>query len=232
MEAGAHRLVFLFAFAPNFRPVAPNIFSFGRLPWEFHPQPAGGIESLNAGACLCRQVSNLGREVADLRQVMKRMVQLMETLLPSLPPSSGVCPAHCSPGHHTHLPHPNPAQSFPSPSSSQVASISMDTPMSLPSSPVLVPQQHSVVHHRDALRPHDLQMGCPVLAGPLLPSNSFALQFPPILTETRCSSSSASPPATSQRRDDVAGPIASRQLMPDQGDVRSGGPTQTELGGT
>ncbi|TWW65752.1 Potassium voltage-gated channel subfamily H member 8 ELK1 [Takifugu flavidus] len=181
---------------------------------------------------LDQQVSNLGKEVADLRQVMKRMVQLMETLLPSLPPSSGVCPTHCSPGHHTYLPHPNPAQSFPSPSSSQVASISMDTPMSLPSSPVIVPQQHSVLCHTDALRQQDLQMGCPVLPGSLLPSNSFALQFQPILTETRCSSSSASPPATSQRRDDVAGSIASRQPMPEQGDVRSGGSTQTELGGT
>lgn len=156
----------------------------------------------------------------------------MESLLPSLPPSSGVCPAHCSPGHHTYLPHPNPAQPFPSPSSSQVASISMDTPMSLPSSPVIVPQQHSVVFHRDALRPQDLQTGRPVLPGSLLPSSSFALQFQPILTETRCPSSSASPPATSRRRDDVAGPIGSRQLMPDQGDVRSGGSPQTELGGT
>uniref|UniRef100_H3DK56 Potassium voltage-gated channel, subfamily H (eag-related), member 8 n=1 Tax=Tetraodon nigroviridis TaxID=99883 RepID=H3DK56_TETNG len=46
---------------------------------------------------LDQQVSNLGKEVADIRQVMKRMVQLMETLLPSLPQSSVVCPTHCSP---------------------------------------------------------------------------------------------------------------------------------------
>lgn len=194
-----------------------------------------GIESLNACACLCRQVSNLGKEVADLRQVMKRMVQLMESLLPSLPQSSGVCPTHCSPGHHTCLPHPNPAQSFPSPSSSQMASMSMDTPMSLPSSPVIVPQQHGVVYHRDAHRPQDLQMGCPILPSSLLPSNSFALQFQTILTETRCSSTSVSSPAASQHKDDVSGPITSRQhspLMPDQGDVSSGGSTQTGLGGT
>lgn len=191
--------------------------------------------SLNARVRLCRQVSNLGKEVADLRQVMKRMVQLMETLLPSLPQPSVVCPARCSPGHHAYLSHANPAQSFPSSSSSQLASISMDTPMSLPSSPVVVPQHHGVVHHRDAHRPHDLQAGCPVLPSSILPSNSFALHFQPILTETRFPSSPVGSPAASQRKDAASGPIQSRQhslLMPDRGDVGSGGSTQTELGGT
>lgn len=166
---------------------------------------------------------------------MKRMVQLMETLLPSLPQSSVVCPAHCSPGHHTYLAHPNPAQSLSLQSASQAASVSMDTPMSLPSSPVIVPQQHSVVHHRDAHRPQDVQAGCPVVTSSLLPSNSFALHFQPILTETHLPSS----PVRSQHKDEISGPIQSRQhspLMPDQGDVdhhqRPGSSTQTDLGGT
>lgn len=166
----------------------------------------------------------------------------METLLPSLPQSSAVCPTHCSPGHHTCLSHPNPAQSFPSPSSSsssQLASIAMGTPISLPSSPAIVPQQHSAVYHRDAHRPQDLQVGCSGLPSSRLPSHSFALHFQPILTETHFPFSPGSSPITSQRKDEVSGPFTSRQhspLLPDQGKVsrrQSSGPsTQTELGGT
>lgn len=171
--------------------------------------------------------------MAEIRQVMKRMVQLMETLLPSLPQSSVVCPTHCSPGHHTYLSHPSPAQSFPSPSSSQTASVVMDTPISLPSSPVIVPQQHGAVYHRD------LQVGCSGLPSSRLPSHSFALHFKPILTETHFPFSPVSSPITSQRKDEVSGPVTSRQhspLLPDQGNVSrrqsSGCSTHTELGGT
>lgn len=165
--------------------------------------------------------------MADIRQVMKRMVQIMETLLPSLPQSTAACPTHCSPGHHTYLSHPNPAQSFPSPSSSQMASIAMDTPMSLPSSPVIAPQQHSGVHHRDAHRPQDLQLGCSGPPSSRLPSHSFALHFQPLLTETHFPFSPGSSPITSQRKDEVSDQVnvVSRRQS-------SGCSTQTELGGT
>lgn len=172
--------------------------------------------------------------MADIRQVMKRMVQLMETLLPSLPQSSVVCPTHCSPGHHTYLSHPSPAQSFPSP-----GSIAMDTPMSLPSSPVIAPQQHSAVYHRDAHRPQDLQVGCSGLPSSHLPSHSFALHFQPVLTETHLPFSPGGSPIASRRRDEVSGSVTQRQhspLLPDQGKVvsrqSSGCSTQTEPGGT
>lgn len=151
----------------------------------------------------------------------------METLLP-LPQSSVVCPTHRSPGHHSYLSHPNPAQSFPS-LSSQMASISIDTPMSLPSSPLIVPQQHSVLYHRDACRPQDLQV----------PPNSFPHHFQPILTETQFPSSCVSVPGTPQHKEDTSGPNKSRQHSPprpDQGEgscrQSSGCCTQTELGET
>lgn len=164
----------------------------------------------------------------------------METLVPSLPQSSVVCPTHCSPGHHTFLPYPSPAQSLPLPSSSQTASVAMDTPMSLPSSPVTAAQQHSAVYHRDAHRPQDPQVGCSGLPGSRLPSHSFALHFQPLLTETHFSFSPGSSPITSQRKDEGSGPVSSRQhspLLPDQRRAvsrrqSSGCPAQTELGGT
>ncbi|XP_026155967.1 potassium voltage-gated channel subfamily H member 8 [Mastacembelus armatus] len=112
---------------------------------------------------LDQQVSSLGREVADLGQVMKRMVQLMETLMSSVPQPAVVCPTHCSPAHHTYLPHLNPPQSYPPPSSPQTSSVWTDTPMSLPSSPLTIPQQHDPICHVDSftLKPQDLQLGHP-----------------------------------------------------------------------
>ena len=164
----------------------------------------------------------------------------METLLPSLPQPSVACPAHCSPGRHTYLSHANSTQSFPSPSSSQMASIAMDTPMSLPSSPVIVAQQRSAAYHRDTHRPKDLPVGCSGLPGSRLPSHSVALHFQPILTETHFPFSPAGSPVTSQHKDEVPGPVTARQrspLLPDQRNAvsrrqSSGCSTQTEPGGT
>lgn len=177
--------------------------------------------------------------MADIRQVMQRMVQLMETLLPSLPQPPVVCPTHCSPAHHAYLSHSSPTHSFPSPSFSQMTSLAMDTPISLPSSPVIVPQQHRAVCHRDPRRPQDPQAGCPGLPSSRLPSHSFALHFQPILTETHFPFSPSRSPLTSQRKDGAPCPAPSRQhspLLPDQGGVNrpqsSGRSTQTELGGT
>lgn len=116
---------------------------------------------------LCLQVSTLGREVADLSQVMKRMAQIMETLMSPVPQSAVVCPTHHSPAHHTYLSPPNCAQSYVSPSSSQTATIWTDTPMSLPSSPLTIRQQHVPMIHR----PHSLQLGYPAIPSTTPPPN-------------------------------------------------------------
>lgn len=174
---------------------------------------------------------------------MKRMVQLMENLLPSVPQPTVVCPTHYSPAHHTYLSHPNPSQSYPSPSSSQTASIWMDTPLSLPSSPVIIPQQHGAVCHKDSLtyRPQELQLGYPALPSSALPTtpNSFALQLQPIITEPQPPSSPLSSPEMSQHKDKVSGSIKSKEHSPplqDSGDEgvhqSSGGSPQTGFRGT
>lgn len=181
--------------------------------------------------------------MADLGQVMKRMVQLMEHLLPSVPHPTVVCPTHYSPGHHTYLPHPNPSQSYPSPSSSQTASIWMDTPLSLPSSPFISPQQHVAVCHKDSLthRPQELQLGYPTLPISTLPTppNSFALQLQPIITEPHLPSSPLSSPEISQNNDMVCGLIKPKecgQPLQDTGDEgghqSSRDSPQTEFSGT
>ncbi|XP_030004020.1 potassium voltage-gated channel subfamily H member 8 [Sphaeramia orbicularis] len=134
---------------------------------------------------LDQQVNTLGREVADLGRVMKRMAQLMETFMSSAPPPSVVCPTYCSPAHHPFLPHPNPPQSYPSPPSCQTASIWTDTPMSLPSSPLTHPQQHGAIFHMDSAchthRPQDLLLGYPPVSSSTPPPtpNSSALQLQP-----------------------------------------------------
>ncbi len=195
------------------------------------------------GLCLCLQVSALGREVADLGQVMKRMAQLMETLMSSVPQPTIVCPAHYSPAHHTYLPHPNPPQSYPSPSSSQTASVWMDTPMSLPSSPLTISHQHGAICHKDSLthRPQDLQLGYPAIPSSTLPptSDSSALQLQPIIAESHLPSSPLSSPEISHYKDGLSGSIRSRAHSPppqDRGDEgphqSSGCSPQTGLGGT
>ncbi|KAM7384060.1 hypothetical protein PAMA_011419 [Pampus argenteus] len=169
----------------------------------------------------CLQVSALGREVADLGRVMKRMAQLMETLMSSVPHSSVVCPTHYSPAHHTYLPHPNPPPSYPSPSSSQTASTWTDTPMSLPSSPLTIPQQHGAICHMDSLthRPQDLQLGYPSSTPPLNP-NTSALQL-----ESHLPSSPLSSPETSHYEDGVSDSI--RLYSPPPQDGGDEGPHQS-----
>ncbi|KAE8282142.1 Potassium voltage-gated channel subfamily H member 8 ELK1 [Larimichthys crocea] len=180
---------------------------------------------------LDQQVSTLGREVANLGQVMKRMAQLMETLIPSVPQPTVICPTHYSPAHHTYLPHPNPPQSYPSPSSSQTASIWMDTPMSLPSSPIIIPQQHGAICHKDSFthRPQDLQLGYPAIPSSTLPPspNSSALQLQPIIAEPHLPSSPFSSPEISQHKDRVSGSIRSRLHSPPLQDGGDEGPHQS-----
>ncbi|TKS88571.1 Potassium voltage-gated channel subfamily H member 8 [Collichthys lucidus] len=178
-------------------------------------------------------VSTLGREVADLGQVMKRMAQLMETLIPSVPQPTVICPTHYSPAHHTYLPHPNPPQSYPSQSSSQTASMWMDTPMSLPSSPILIPQQHGAICHKDSFthRPQDLQLGYPAIPSSTLPPspNSSALQLQPIIAEPHLPSSPFSSPEISQHKDRVSGSIRSRLHSPPLQDGGDEGPHQSSV---
>lgn len=161
----------------------------------------------------------------------------------SMPQTTVVYPTHYSPAHHTYLPHPNPPQSYPSPSSSQTASIWMDTPMSLPSSPLTIPQQHGAMCHGDSLahRPQDLLLGYPANPSPTLPSspNSSALQLQPIIVDPHLPSSPLSSPEISHNKDKVSGSIRSRFPSPppeDRGDEdprpSSGCSPQTGLGGT
>ncbi|XP_023142853.1 potassium voltage-gated channel subfamily H member 8 isoform X1 [Amphiprion ocellaris] len=186
---------------------------------------------------LDQQVSTLRREVADLGHVMKRMAQLMETLMPSVPQPAVVCPTHYSPAHHAYLHRPASPQSYPSPSPSQTASIWADTPMSLPSSPLTVPQQHGVVCHVDSLahRPQDLQLGFPTAPIPahLPTATSSALQLQPssITAEPHMPSSPLSSP-------EFPHSVRSRVRSPppqdggDEGPLQSSGCSpQTGLGG-
>ncbi|XP_023282428.1 potassium voltage-gated channel subfamily H member 8 [Seriola lalandi dorsalis] len=185
---------------------------------------------------LDQQVSSLGREVADLGRVMRRMAQLMETLMSSVPTPSVECPTHYSPTqHHTFLPHPNPPQSYPSPA--QTASIWTDTPMSLPSSPLTIPQQHGVICQMDSLthRPQDLQLGYPPIPSSTPPStpSSSALQLQPHMPSSPLSS-----PEISHYKDGACSSIRSRVHSPppqaggDEGPHQSSGCSpQTGLGG-
>ncbi|XP_074469993.1 voltage-gated delayed rectifier potassium channel KCNH8 [Sebastes fasciatus] len=189
---------------------------------------------------LDQQVSNLGREVADLGIVMKRMAHLMETLMTSTPQPTVVCPTHYSPAHLTYLSHPTPPMSYPSPCSSHTASVWTDTPMSLPSSPLSIPQQHGVmICHTDSLshRPQDLQLGYSAVPSstPTPTHNSPALQLQPVVVEPHLPSSALSSPEISHYNDRVSVTIRSRVHSPppqDGGDESPGCSPQTGLGGT
>lgn len=162
--------------------------------------------------------------MSDLGQVMRRMVQLMENLLPSVPQPPVVCPTHYSPAHRAHLPHPSPPRSYPSPSSSHSASPWTDTPMSLPPSPVVVPQPRGAICNRDFLthRPQNLQPGLPASPGSTLPPapNSLVLQLRCSAAEPLAPSSPLSPPETSQHTETVCGAVMSREHSPS---LRGGG---------
>ncbi|XP_034016972.1 potassium voltage-gated channel subfamily H member 8 [Thalassophryne amazonica] len=150
---------------------------------------------------LDQQVSTLGKEVADLGHVMKRMAQLMETLMLSLPQPSIICPTHCSPAHHPLLSHPAASASYPPPSSSQLTSTWTDMPTSLPSPgnttqlPFSLSQQHGGICHMDSIShkhiPQDLQVGyttAPNSTPPQSP-NSSALQLQPTIPSVISSTS-------------------------------------------
>ncbi|XP_011479155.1 potassium voltage-gated channel subfamily H member 8 [Oryzias latipes] len=145
---------------------------------------------------LDQQVGTLRKEVADLGQVMKRMAQLMETLIPSVQPPTIVCPAHYSPAHHMCLRPATPTRSCPSPSPSKTASIWTEAPMPLTSPSLAAAQQHSVMCHTDFLihRPQSLQAACPAMpssASPLTP-DSYQLQPASVISELPMPSSSCS----------------------------------------
>ncbi|XP_069371907.1 voltage-gated delayed rectifier potassium channel KCNH8 isoform X2 [Paralichthys olivaceus] len=166
---------------------------------------------------LDQQVSSLGKEVADLGQVMKRMAQLMETLMSSMPPPSVDCLTHCAYLPHPHHPHPSP---------SQTATMWTNTPLSLPSSPLTIPHQHSAMCHMDSLahRPQDLQLGysaIPSSTPPPTPISSI-LQLQPHLP-----SSSLSSPEISNLRDGDCGSIRSRVHSPPLQDGGDEGPHQS-----
>ncbi|XP_034748600.1 potassium voltage-gated channel subfamily H member 8 [Etheostoma cragini] len=175
----------------------------------------GQLQHLN------QQVSNLGREVADLGQGMKRMAQLMETLM-SAPQPTVVCSTHCSPAHITYLPHPTPPMSYPSPASSQTASIWTDTPISLPSSPFTIPQQHGAICQTDSLthRSQDLQLRYPAIpsSSPPTTHNTSALQRQP---------SPLSSPEISYYKEGVLVSIRSRVHSPTPRDGGDEGPHQS-----
>ncbi|XP_035038938.1 potassium voltage-gated channel subfamily H member 8 [Hippoglossus stenolepis] len=171
---------------------------------------------------LDQQVSSLGKEVADLGQVMKRMAHLMETLMSSVPPPSVACLSHRLPTQCAYLPHPH----HPHPSPPQTASMWTDTPLSLPSSPLTMPHQHSVMCHMDSLvhRPQDLQLeysAIPSSTPPATPISSI-LQLQPHMP-----SSSLSSPEISHHRDGACGSIRSRVHRPPLQDGGDEGPHQS-----
>ncbi|KAI4817443.1 hypothetical protein KUCAC02_010844, partial [Chaenocephalus aceratus] len=140
-------------------------------------------------------VSSLGREVSDLGQVMRRMAQLMETLMTSAPQPAVVCPTHCSPAHLTYLHHP---QAYPPPSPAHTAT------MSFPSSPYNAPQHHGAICQADPLiyRQQDLQLGYPAIPSstPPLIRDSPSL----LIAEPHSLSSPLSSPEVSPYKDGVS----------------------------
>ncbi|CAB1458414.1 unnamed protein product [Pleuronectes platessa] len=171
---------------------------------------------------LDQQVSSLGKEVADLGQVMKRMAHLMETLMSSVPAPSVDCLSHRSPTQCAYLSHPH----HPHPSPPQTASMWTDTPLSLPSSPLTVPHQHSVMCHMDSLvhRPQDLQLeysALPSSTPPPTPVSSI-LQLQPHMPSSPFSS-----PEISHHRDGACGSLRSRGHRPPLQDGGDEGPHQS-----
>lgn len=191
---------------------------------------------------MCLQVSTLQREVSDLGQVMKRMVQLMETLVPSVPQPAVICPTHYSPAHHAYLRCRTPPQSYSSPSPSKTASIWTDPPMPLLSSSLTISQQHGTICHADSLthRPQSLQLQFPATPRATLTPDLSVLHPRPssVVSEPPMPSSSFSSPDLSRDKDGAPSTITPRVHSPppqdggDDGPHRSSGcSSQTGLGG-
>ncbi|XP_070397561.1 voltage-gated delayed rectifier potassium channel KCNH8 isoform X2 [Nothobranchius furzeri] len=151
---------------------------------------------------LDQQVSILRREVADLGQVMKRMTQLMEALVPPVPQPPVICPTHVSPAHHTYLHCPTPPQSY-SISPSKTASIWTEPPMPLPS--LTISQQLGTICHVDTLthRPQNLLLGYPAVPRSTPAADTSVLQIQPCsaISEPTTPLSSASSPDFSHYKD-------------------------------
>ncbi|KAM9385711.1 voltage-gated delayed rectifier potassium channel KCNH8 [Pholidichthys leucotaenia] len=181
---------------------------------------------------LDQQVSTLRREVADLGQVMKRMVHFMETLLPSAPQPTLVCPTHYSPVHHTHLHHPTSPQPYPAAQfSPQTASIWTDTPRSLPSSPLTICQQRGPLCHMDSRSnsPQDCWSGDPAVSSSTPDSSVLEQQLSSTTSEPHMPSSLISSPDFSYHKDGGSASIRPRIHTPppqdggDEGSLQSSG---------
>ncbi|CAG5890851.1 unnamed protein product [Menidia menidia] len=129
---------------------------------------------------LDQQVSILRREVADLGQIMNRMAQFMENLVPSVPQTAVVCPVHYSPAHHTYLHRPASPQSYPLPSHSKAAS----TWTQVPPSSVTISQEHVAGCNTDSLpnRPQNIQSGCPSISSSTPPSVPDTTTIQPLIS--------------------------------------------------
>ncbi|XP_006787688.1 potassium voltage-gated channel subfamily H member 8 [Neolamprologus brichardi] len=190
---------------------------------------------------LDQQVSTLRREVADLGQVMKRMAQLMETLMMSVPQPAVVCPTHYSPARHTYLHHSPSRQTFPSPFPSQTATVWTETPISLPSSPLIMSQQHSTLCHSLIHKTQDLLLGDIDIPSstPSPTASSLALQVQPssVISEPHMPLSHLSSPEFPQCRGRASSSIRPGAHSPPPQDgghegliQSSGGSPQTGLG--
>ncbi|XP_057684353.1 potassium voltage-gated channel subfamily H member 8 [Corythoichthys intestinalis] len=138
---------------------------------------------------LNQQVLNLGREVADLGQVMKRMAQLMETLMSSTPQTTPACRPYASAGDCVQPPDTNSPPHYPSPLLSRTPSIWTDAPTSPPTS--------------HAHGPRDLQTGYSHPA-------PFHTHTSSIIVESRLTSS----PETYRNEDGLSTSIRSRGRSP------------------
>ncbi|XP_042165771.1 potassium voltage-gated channel subfamily H member 8-like [Oncorhynchus tshawytscha] len=142
------------------------------------------------------KVSSLGKEVAELGQVMRSMAHLMESLISGPKP---LYPAHFVPGHPTYLSHPaptshaTPPQSYPPPS--QTGPLWEDTPLTTPS-PCTSPlvghvQRHPGMFHVDPAltafphRPQNLHLVYPLCPGPA--PSPLSRPYPPSFSLTDAS---------------------------------------------
>lgn len=159
----------------------------------------------------------------------------------SVPQPAVVCPTHYSPAHHTYLHHSPSRQTFPSPFPSQTATVWTETPMSLPSSPLIMSQQHSTLCHSLIHKTQDLLLGDIGIPSstPSPTASSLALQVQPssVISEPHMPLSHLSSPEFSHCRGRASSSIRPGAHSPPPQDgghegliQSSGGSTQTGLG--